>query len=96
MISVLTTMSRGFSPLSWPARSSPTLGFWRSTPDSHLTFSGKSFGADDRVVAKTVLDALDAYCLVREAPRPLVAPTISALTMVLDVVGDACLKLRYA
>lgn len=42
------------------------------------------------MVANTVLDALDAYCLVREAPRPLVAPTMSALTMVLKVTkgGD--------
>lgn len=44
------------------------------------------------MVAKTVLDALDAYCLVREAPRPLVAPTISALTMVLDGVGGVVLE----
>lgn len=92
MTAVLTTRSRGFSPFSWPARSSPTLGFWRSTPDSHLRFSGKSFGTDDRVVAKTVLDPLDAYCLVREAPRPLVAPTISARTMVLDGVGNLTLQ----
>lgn len=50
--------------------------------DSHLTLFGKSLGTDDRVVANTVLDAWEAYCLVREAPRPLVAPTISALTIV--------------
>lgn len=92
MMLALTTRSRGFSPFSWPARSSPTLGFWRSTPESHLTFSGNSFGTDDRVVAKTVLDALDAYCLVREAPRPLVAPTISALTIVLDALGNVELE----
>jgi hypothetical protein len=45
------------------------------------------------VVAKTVLDVLDAYCLVRAAPRPLVAPTMSALTIVLKVMGNV--KLRF-
>lgn len=87
IILVLTTRSRGFSPFSWPDRSSPTLDFCRSIPDSHLTFCGKSLGTDDRVVAKTVADALDAYCLAREAPRPLVAPTMRTLDMVFKLEG---------
>jgi hypothetical protein len=60
---------------SWPTILSPTSSFIRSMPVSHLMLPGKpSGGCPDRAVPYDAVPALEAYCLIRDAPRPLVAP----------------------